>query len=86
MDERNWFRRLDSSWICDRMGEDFNCCPPHLIIDMGKDGVKISTYYCGRTIKTESRKNRGVRSSFFTGHTKTFFVKNEDLTPCRFSL
>ena len=53
MDERNWFRRLDHSWICDRMNGGIDCCIPHLIIDFEKGLIKISTWYSGRTIKTE---------------------------------
>ena len=54
MENRNWFRKLDTSWTCNRiMGEEFNCCRPHFIIDMEQSAVKIKTYYCGRYLGTE---------------------------------
>lgn len=58
MDERNWFRKLDHSWACDRMNGCIQCSRPHLIIEFEQGKVRLDTFYSGRILKTENFRTK----------------------------
>ena len=64
MNNRNWFKKTDRSWTCERSYGEIECYVPHLVIEPKKDLVIIKTYNSGKGVKTEEFKSKDEIDGF----------------------